>query len=305
MKFDIPHEIFYLEPLENRDIYFPDIIHNYLAQYSKFLMQRGTRVETIHSVERFSQDVGMCLQEYYCGQHGSARHFFDDAMQHIHVEDAYAPLHTSVFYRARNDKLGKRLTMDEMFHIPFEERYKVATRRFSYPGLPCLYLGSSPEACCAELSDHHDELSVAQFKLVATGEILVLDLTFFESYDFNMLKPNQLEHFLRLWPLVACCSFTYRSTDGMAFRPDYVLPQLLLEHVIDKTCPANMTNGQRRVWGIKYRSVKEPYFEKSVKYDGEPFHNYVFPAISGRRKGHCPDLENLFTVTQVSFLNEL
>jgi hypothetical protein len=31
----------------------------------------------------------------------------------------------------------------ELFHIPFQSRERVATQRYSIPGLPCLYLGGS------------------------------------------------------------------------------------------------------------------------------------------------------------------
>jgi len=43
-------------------------------------------------------------------------------------------------------------TSEEMFHIPLEIRGIVSTNRYSIPGVPCIYLGSSPLTCWEELN---------------------------------------------------------------------------------------------------------------------------------------------------------
>lgn len=306
MKIDIKNTVFNITPLEDCKVYFPDVIHVYLEQYIDFLSRSGVAHADIFAVRQFSQNVGMCLQEYYSGQHSSAKYFFDRAIQNIHMEHAYAPLQGSTFYRVRRSKTGKRLTADELFHIPFDKRYLVSTQRYSYPGLPCLYLGASPEVCCEELRDWSDDLNVAQLEWVGIDELNMLDLTFFEPYDFNALGQDEVSRFVRLWPLIACCSLTYLDTTNMMFRPDYVLPQLLLEHVIDKNADIDLDESVgKRISGIKYRSVRKPFLGRDAEQDSVCYHNYVFPALSGQRAGHCATLKKLFKVTHVSLLNEL
>ena len=48
---------------------------------------------------------------------------------------------TGPMFRVRSGQLAERLSNSQMFHIPFEMRDRVATQRYSFPGLPCLYLG--------------------------------------------------------------------------------------------------------------------------------------------------------------------
>lgn len=306
MIIDINNAVFNITPLEDCKVYFPDVIHAYLDQYFNFVLQIGADDRDILAVQQFSQNVGMCLQEYYCGQHSSARYFFDKAIQSIHMEQAYAPLQESIFYRVRRSNAGKRLTAGELFHIPFDKRYLVTTQRYSYPGLPCLYLGTSPEVCCEELRDWSDDLNVAQLELKGMDQLNMLDLTFFELYDFKALGQDEASRFVRLWPLIACCSFAYLDTTNMMFRPDYVLPQLLLEHVIDKNADIDLDESVgKRVVGIKYRSVRKPFFGSNVEQNSVCYHNYVFPSLSGQRIGHCATLSKMFKVTRVSMLNEL
>ena len=121
-----------------------------------------------------------------------------------------------------------------MFHIPFELRYKVSDQRFSYPGLPCLYFGESVEVCCAELDCWNDDLNVAEYKANLSAPCNVFDLYFFESYCFDSLTHSQFKQFLLLWPLVACCSFRFSNSKEMRYRQDYIIPQFLLEIIIDK-----------------------------------------------------------------------
>lgn len=306
MKIDINNSVFNITPLEDRKVYFPDVIHDYLDQYINYVLQIGVADRDILAVRQYSQNISICLQEYYCGQHSSARCFFDKAIKSIHLEHAYTTLQESTFYRARRSNAGKRLTADELFHIPFEKRYLVTTQRYSYPGLPCLYLGSSPEVCCEELRDWSDDLNVAQLEWMGMDELNMLDLTFFERYDFKALAQDEASRFVRLWPLIACCSFAYLDTDDIMFHPDYVLPQLLLEHVIDKNADIDLDESVgKRIAGIKYHSVRKPIIGRNAEQNSVCYHNYVFPALSGQRVGHCATLRRMFKVIRVSMLNEL
>jgi hypothetical protein len=53
-------------------------------------------------------------------------------------------------YRVRR-QVAPPLTREEMFHVPFELRHKIAPQRYSIPGLPSLYLGGSLYTCWVEM----------------------------------------------------------------------------------------------------------------------------------------------------------
>ena len=56
------------------------------------------------------------------------------------------------FYRIRIHKTNFTLSQQEFFHIPFNLRGKVKTQRFSIPGFPSLYLGTTIYVCWEELN---------------------------------------------------------------------------------------------------------------------------------------------------------
>ncbi|MGG2305084.1 hypothetical protein ACE4Z6_27055, partial [Salmonella enterica] len=51
------------------------------------------------------------------------------------------------FYRIREKNDNQVYSSNEMFHIPFQLRGKVITQRYSIPGFPSLYLGTSLYVC--------------------------------------------------------------------------------------------------------------------------------------------------------------
>lgn len=192
-----------------------------------------------------------------------------------------------------------------MFHIPLEKRYLVSTQRYSYPGLPCLYLGSSYEVCCEELNDWNEDLSIAYIKQNSLIKMVILDLYFFEEYDFDKISDEDIEKFVRLWPLVAYCSFVYENSKDMKFRPDYIIPQLLLEYIIDKNADADIKRVGEKACGIKYHSVKKAFFKNKEKTPKVLYNNYVFPVMSNQSKGYCNVLKEQFEVKWVHLLGEL
>lgn len=59
---------------------------------------------------------------------------------------------TQNFYRLRHNSTNHVYSRKEMFHIPFSERGKVSTQRFSIPGFPSLYLGRTLYICWEEMN---------------------------------------------------------------------------------------------------------------------------------------------------------
>ena len=65
---------------------------------------------------------------------------------------------------------------EEMYHIPFELRYKVGNARFNIPGFPIFYLASSVYGCWEEMKRTDlDFANVALFK--PTKDLIFLDLS--------------------------------------------------------------------------------------------------------------------------------
>ena len=111
-------------------------------------------------------------------------------------------------------------TSDEMFHIPFNLRGLVSTNRYSIPGLPCVYLGSSPLTCWEELNK--PDLNTIQTSLYITKDIRYMDLStppgaainnIISFHSFNGIsdrgmknKYKELISYIVVWPLMAACS---------------------------------------------------------------------------------------------------
>ena len=303
MTIDVSDSIFILNGIKKENNYFPDYIKNYLAKYKDFCRYLNVSDKIINSIDNFSKNVFICLVEYGNGQHSSAKYFFDQAIKFVDFDFLCNSLKDNIFYRARINKEGK-LPKNEMFHIPFEKRYLVSTQRYSYPGLPCLYLSSSFELCCNELNNWSPELNIATLQKKSDKQITVLDLFFFEKYDFDNLSTYEYEKFILNWPLVACCSMSYCEVQNMNFRYDYVFPQLLLEYVIDKNAESCINGQCVEILGIRYHSVKNNLFINENN-NHTSCSNYVFPTLSNLKNGHCRILKKLFIVNEVFYLREL
>lgn len=305
---DIADLVFESKQITDSSIYFPNYVHNYLSKYIEFIHKSNFSLELTKRISTFRDKIYFCLIENYSGQMNSSYKYFCEALDSICFSSSFVSLKENVFYRIRSSKTdenGKQIlhTNKEMFHIPFENRYRVSTQRYSYPGLPCLYLGNSIDVCLFERGSTNDDyINVARIELNNNITVKVVDLFFFENYNFKDLSEEQMIRFLLLWPLVMCCSFSYKDDNKMYFRPDYIIPQMLLEYLID--CKySEMLNGKEEiVAGIRYHSVQRPMFplQKEKQYV-----NYVFPVQESRVKGFCEKLKNEFHIQEVAFLKDM
>lgn len=188
---------------------------------------------------------------------------------------------------------------EDIFHIPFQSRHKVASQRYSIPGFPCLYLGGSLYTCWKELrlpSHWQKELYVSAFWLKGKDGIRVLDLgsrpkrlaSAFESWHDNPSIKGFLPKLTLqavLWPLTAACSIKVMHPES-TFKPEHIVPQLLLQWL--------------RTVG-KFDAIRYA----STHIDDEPacvegphkICNYVFPIKTIKVSGHCADLWSMFDWT--------
>ncbi|MFK4416830.1 hypothetical protein ABH961_005408 [Bacillus sp. RC251] len=193
-------------------------------------------------------------------------------------------------------------TSEEMFHIPLELRGIVSTNRYSIPGLPCIYLGSSPLTCWEELNK--PDLNTVQTSVFKSDDISYIDLStppvvFIEKIikkfdDFGTImkkrlfadrlnEPNEVISYLITWPLMAACSVRVKNTTD-TFKPEYIIPQLLLQFI----------RYDGFFDGVSYFSTKVDNYSATTAV---LYKNFAFPVQDGATKGLCSKLQSKFDVS--------
>ena len=199
-----------------------------------------------------------------------------------------------VLFRGRINKDIEDYSEDEMYHIPLTKRGVVSSQRYSFPGLPCLYVGASVYTCWVELNrpsfENFQVATILPAKEVQ--KMNVFDLSNIPQRLSELRKEpwfNENEYFC-YWPLMALSSIKVRHENDI-FNPEYIFPQFLLEYVLNN----NKTN---QYIGIKYPSVKVAAIcNKQFCEDWHTYVSYVFPSRTPNMKDiRCKTLENWFSV---------
>ena len=196
----------------------------------------------------------------------------------------------SNYYRIRVSE-NKSLSKSDLFHIPFHLREKVSTQRYSIPGLPCLYLGDSVFVCWEELGrPSFDNIHVARFDLSCssfnflyfnTSVKEIRERCFTRSLDGKFV--NHLVQFLCYWPILTACSLVV-SKPVDVFKPEYIVPQLLLQWLVRS----------KKIDGVIYKSNRVNISSHNVG----TFANMVIPIKETDRYGFCPILSRTVKLTQ-------
>ncbi|QQL51210.1 RES domain-containing protein [Mucilaginibacter ginkgonis] len=187
------------------------------------------------------------------------------------------------FYRIRIHKENYPIPVNSFFHIPFEKRGLVKTQRFSIPGFPSLYIGSSLYVCWEEMNrpNINDFQAV---RLSLTSSLKVLDLS--PPPNVNTISSERRYHYLMIWPLVMACSVQIRNHKD-TFKPEYIVPQLLLQWVREK----------EDIDGIAYQTTHIDFRNNISKGD---FFNLVLPVKDNRARGLCSHLKSKFVMTNAT-----
>ncbi len=226
-----------------------------------------------------NETVRLALQ----GKHSYAFMKLLEYVQH-HIPRVCHESSGSSYYRMRAFEDKRKCDINELFHIPFDKQGQVKTQRYSTPGLPCLYLGTSLLGCWEELGQ--PALYSCMFsRLVNTADIELWDLRIPESID----DENDLKILLTTMPLIVACSIKVKNPDD-SFKPEYIIPQYLLESLLISKELKNTIS----VIGIKYRSVID---NKDFNFPSSKYDNIAIPAIRGTYK-HDDRLCKLFKITQ-------
>ncbi len=260
----------FLEKLENIEE-FEDITFNIIS----------IKERQIHLVEQLKSAISnyyagkpaLALSELEKGLNSNLKNF--EEILNVREFD----LNTD-FYRIRIHKTNFPLIAENFFHIPFDLRGKIKTQRFSIPGFPSLYLGTSSYVCWEELSRPNlNDFQIVRLK--NTEPIKVMDLA---PPKVNNVTVYDYYKYLMIWPIVFASSVRVRNYEDY-FKPEYIIPQLLLQWVREDD----------RIDGISYQTTHINFKESLSK--GE-FLNVVLPVKENKTRGLCSELERKFLMTE-------
>ncbi|MCI1733418.1 MAG: hypothetical protein LKM33_03565 [Bacteroidales bacterium] len=206
------------------------------------------------------------------------------------------------YYRMRPCDNEYLYSSQELFHIPFEERNKVANCRFSLSGTPCLYIGSSTYLCWEELN---------RPKIETANVVGIKTLRDLQLIDLRMpTKISDISDYFRI-PLIVACSVKV-TKPIFPFKPEYIIPQAVLHSLISHNNDKGNSSGTKYS-GIIYYSThlgdEAHYFPTKKLYE-----NIVIPTVNNTinpsaekifENGYCPVLCNSFEITDVVSLNKL
>ncbi len=257
-----------------------------------------TRIKYVGDISR---RILQCIEHYLKGHPAAAYQSLDESLVELgaHFDMLCPSADMSAFvnpmYRFRTNIIDS-VQANELFHIPFELRHIVASMRYSIPGLPALYLGGSTNVCWLELGKPDlKDVTVSRFEAFPNTNLKILNFGYRPERlaawirdapdEFRKLNSGTavIGSFVACWPLIALCSVR-RKHSNAKFHAEYILPQLLLQWITNT----------RKFHGIRYFSTQcQEYYD-----DPKTSMNYVFPALSVKSMGVCPELCKLFGLTK-------
>lgn len=189
------------------------------------------------------------------------------------------------FYRMRTFSDRRNgIEFKEMFHIPITKRRIVGTERYSIPGYPCLYVGKSSYVCWEEMGRPLMS-SCWCSRLQNTVEISVLDLRIPSEERFC----NDIAKYAIVAPLIIASMMPMKGNGSDAFKPEYLIPQLIMEWIIKK----NKT-------GVYYTTTHlTSQTRKDFDYPEDKYDNLAIPIKKPLKYNveNCPELSEKFNIT--------
>ena len=146
------------------------------------------------------------------------------------------------FFRARTDSVER---YRDMGHVPLNMREKIGTQRFSIPGVPCLYIGTSSLDVWKELGcpSFHD-FNVSAIQLTEYGKqgrilnlisgvslVTGLHVELSATTDIKSINRQKLCNLIEIlylsWPLVCATSFRVKNPTRL-FHSEYIISHLIM-----------------------------------------------------------------------------
>lgn len=276
--------------------------------------EKGEFTDKMEEVVRLTKTVidglTLCVDAMLIGQRSEAYRIFrqtcDDA-QKGHYGYPFLRISDNLrWFRARKSKAPLRVR-EALFHIPFNQRHKVSSQRYSVPGLPCLYFGTSLYVCwielgCPPLAELHfarfqptNQLSLKivnlNFNLADLAESETLDQLIHEINNRYRLDPGPdgtLLGKIIWWPLLAACSMMRKNEDS-SFHEEYLFPQLFMEYITEHP----------NIHGVSYFCCKPDVHgsETSKNVINPLLINVAIPVRTHRPGPHCQVLQEMFHLT--------
>lgn len=252
-------------------------------------------------IEKLIEGIKLSVKHYYEGMYSSA--FSVIRNQLLGHGDKIESIMDSIglhivppdedFYRGRTFENNGHKTYDDMFHIKLQERGKITTQRYSAPGYPCLYLGSTIFACWEELGEpKFDDLMISAYK--ATCNFKLFDLRIPKEAEYTN---DNLKNILLRLPLIIACSFVIREKDKPAiFKPEYIIPHLLIELIIKKSRDDRKDKRiDELVLGVIFTST---HISNDFMFPKRIYDNIAIPALDvSSSDGYCNILSRCFKLT--------
>lgn len=233
---------------------------NYISDVKKALRPEDNKLvgeemcqmvsQVINDVENNSNMLIEVLELYNCGKIVSASNKAFEVFNNMKpqlMQRYSGAFRLETYYRIRpfNNKHPFTLERKELFHIPHYKNYLVRTERYSMPGHPCLYLASQAELCWYECGKP-DKFAISKFDIPQTEDsnfkfidfsekLMLLKHSFFcwfNNEEDKELVRKYLLKYICTYPLRAACSVIVEHP-GSSFIEEYVIPQLLLQWVIN------------------------------------------------------------------------
>lgn len=283
------------------DAFMENVYTEYIEELHKLPNRKSFDSSKITKIESFAQQITKTIELYLDGYVHLAYAEFDKGMkifsEEVNIEEMLLYNIDSIrtpckFFRMRTSNT-EVFSKDDMFHIPFEKRGIIRTNRFSIPGFPCLYLGSSSIVCWEELGRPDLNTTYTSVFHLKDEDIKILDLSvspteladnlkkFFEiTFRRKIYKFNA---YFMTWILISACLIRVKNQKDI-FKPEYIIPQFLLEWIKQTS----------EYSGICYLSSKTNR-HKVKNY--MLYKNYAIPVKQRRDTGYCSILRNMFKIS--------
>ena len=235
--------------------------------------------EVVVNVDILNRVLSSCYQ----GKRSTAYTQLKNLLKRYETDSIFVEIpFDSIFYRMRVCNLRKEIKRKELFHIPFEKIRQIKTQRYSSPGYPCLYLGVSLYGCWEEMQRPDTESTLfSVFKTRKPFKVVDMRIPTLQEYLDNA------EFYLKFFPVIIASTIPVINSEDI-YKPEYLLPQMILEWVIEKRREINAI-------GVYYTSA----FKNTEFYDLEhEWDNVVLPAQKISDKGICQELASLFVMTK-------
>lgn len=228
------NELKSLAPSNKSDLEYRDTLRKILKTYVNDLssIDENERiqnwVEHINKVNNIIQRLNDIAMTSFKGLPSSAYTKFKKLIKQYQENLIFHTVsRNSHFYRMRVfEKQRTDISYTEMFHIPLTKRRIVKTQRFSTPGYPCLYLGTSIYSCWEEMHrPFMDNCWVSHLRNVE--ELQLLDLRFPSEECFK----DNFQKYIYIFPFIISCMIPVKNSEDI-YKPEYIIPQLFIEWII-------------------------------------------------------------------------